>query len=57
MTEWHSGFVEANGIRLHYTRTGAGALRAKPPVVLAHGLPTPGRAGCRRQRHWRRTTT
>ena len=42
MTEWHSGFVEANGIRLHYTRTGAGALRAKPPVVLAHGFTNSG---------------
>ncbi|MDQ3905597.1 MAG: alpha/beta hydrolase [Actinomycetota bacterium] len=42
MMEWQSGFVEANGIRLHYTRTGAGLLRAKPPVVLAHGFTDSG---------------
>jgi pimeloyl-ACP methyl ester carboxylesterase len=31
---WTSGFCEANGIRLHYLRTGG----SKPPVVLLHGL-------------------
>lgn len=31
---WESGFVEANGIVLHYHRTGG----EKPPVVLAHGF-------------------
>ena len=31
---WESNTVEANGIRLHYTRTGG----AKPPLVLAHGI-------------------
>jgi N-formylmaleamate deformylase len=36
--EWQSGFVEANGIRLHYTRTGGD----KPPLVLAHGVTDDG---------------
>lgn len=30
---WQSGFLEVNGLRLHYTRTGGD----KPPLVLAHG--------------------
>jgi pimeloyl-ACP methyl ester carboxylesterase len=30
---WTEGYVMANGIRLHYWRTGG----AKPPLVLAHG--------------------
>ena len=30
---WTDGYVVANGIRLHYWRTGG----AKPPLVLAHG--------------------
>jgi pimeloyl-ACP methyl ester carboxylesterase len=34
VSDWVSGFVETNGIRLHYTRTGG----AKPPLVLAHGV-------------------
>jgi N-formylmaleamate deformylase len=34
MTNWADGSVEANGISLHYTRTG----RDKPPVVLCHGF-------------------
>jgi pimeloyl-ACP methyl ester carboxylesterase len=38
MTDWQAGDVEANGIRLHYTRTGG----AKPPVVLAHGVTDDG---------------
>jgi pimeloyl-ACP methyl ester carboxylesterase len=38
MGDWHAGDVEANGIRLHYTRTGG----AKPPVVLAHGVTDDG---------------
>jgi N-formylmaleamate deformylase len=39
MTEhWRSGFVEANGIRLHYTRTDGD----KPPLVLAHGVTDAG---------------
>jgi N-formylmaleamate deformylase len=36
--DWHSGEVDANGIRLHYTRTGG----SKPPVVLAHGVTDDG---------------
>lgn len=35
---WESGFVETNGIRLHYTRTGG----ERPPVVLAHGVTDSG---------------
>jgi pimeloyl-ACP methyl ester carboxylesterase len=35
---WRSGFVEANGIRLHYTRTDGD----KPPLVLAHGVTDAG---------------
>jgi pimeloyl-ACP methyl ester carboxylesterase len=38
MGEWEAGYVEANGIRLHYTRTGG----AKPAVVLAHGVTDDG---------------
>jgi N-formylmaleamate deformylase len=34
MSEWKSGTVHANGITLHYTRTGGD----KPPVVAAHGI-------------------
>ena len=34
MTDWFSGDVIANGIRIHYYRTGG----AKPPVVLSHGF-------------------
>src|SRR5262245_53781498 len=33
MAQWQDGYVEANGIRVHYTRTGGGG----PPVVLCHG--------------------
>ncbi len=33
MTEWYSGEVVANGIRIHYYRTGG----EKPPLVLNHG--------------------
>jgi pimeloyl-ACP methyl ester carboxylesterase len=38
MAQWQSGDVEANGIRLHYTRTGD----AQPPLVLAHGVTDDG---------------
>ena len=38
MSSWQSGYVEANGNRLHYTRTGG----AKPPLVLAHGVTDDG---------------
>ncbi len=34
MTTWIRGACEANGIRVHYLRTGG----ARPPVVLLHGL-------------------
>jgi N-formylmaleamate deformylase len=36
--DWQTGYVEANGLRLHYTRTGGD----KPPVVLAHGVTDAG---------------
>jgi pimeloyl-ACP methyl ester carboxylesterase len=32
---WTDGYVFANGIRIHYWRTGGGT--SKPPLVLAHG--------------------
>ncbi|CAN5864171.1 alpha/beta hydrolase [soil metagenome] len=35
---WQSGEIEANGLRLHYTRTGG----AKPAIVLAHGFSDDG---------------
>ena len=38
MSAWQSGDIRANGIRLHYTRTGG----AKPPIVLAHGFSDDG---------------
>ncbi len=34
MTNWTSGTCQANGIGIHYLRTGG----ARPPVVLLHGL-------------------
>lgn len=42
MERWQDRTIEVDGIRLHYTRTGAGTLRAKPPVVLAHGFTDSG---------------
>jgi pimeloyl-ACP methyl ester carboxylesterase len=33
-TGWRDGIVHANGIRLHYFRTGG----KRPPVVMAHGI-------------------
>ena len=33
MTDWQSGDVQANGIRMHYHRTGGD----RPPLVLNHG--------------------
>src|ERR1700719_2990387 len=36
--EWFSGDVGANGIRLHYYRTGGD----KPPIVLSHGATDDG---------------
>ena len=38
MTSWQSATVQANGLRLHYTRTGGD----KPPLVLAHGFSDAG---------------
>lgn len=35
---WQSAYVEVDGLRLHYTRTGGN----KPPVVLAHGFSDDG---------------
>ena len=34
MTKWMTGVCETNGIIIHNLRTG----RAKPPLVLLHGL-------------------
>lgn len=31
---WQSEYIEANGIKLHYTRTGG----TKPPMILLHGI-------------------
>ena len=33
MNAWRDGYVKANGIQLHYHRTGGD----KPPIVMAHG--------------------
>src|SRR5689334_19775137 len=38
MSSWQSAEVEANGLHLHYTRTGGD----KPPLVLAHGFSDDG---------------
>ncbi len=38
MAEWRTAICETNGIRMHYTRTGA----AKPPLILLHGLTANG---------------
>lgn len=38
MSSWQSGKVNANGIQLHYTRTGGN----KPALVLAHGFSDDG---------------
>ena len=35
---WQSNFVEANGLKLHYTRTGGN----KPAIVLLHGITDAG---------------
>jgi len=39
MTPWQSGDIQANGLRLHYTRAGQGG----PPLLLAHGFSDDGR--------------
>ena len=38
MTDWTTGNCEANGINIHYTRTGG----SKPPLILLHGLTANG---------------
>jgi pimeloyl-ACP methyl ester carboxylesterase len=38
MPEWYSGDVDANGVRIHYYRTGGD----KPPLVLSHGATDSG---------------
>lgn len=38
MSTWQTDYIESNGLRLHYTRTGGN----KPPVVLAHGFSDDG---------------
>lgn len=38
MTDWLDGYATANGIRLHYTRTGGD----KPPLLLLHGITDQG---------------
>lgn len=34
MTPWMDGYLNANGIKIHYHRTGGG----KPPLLLLHGI-------------------
>src|ERR1700737_1887966 len=43
MSEWTSGDVVANGVRLHYYRTGG----AKPAIVALHGITDSGRTWTR----------
>lgn len=38
MTEWFEGDVIANGVRLHYYRTGGHGGNAKPPLVIVTGV-------------------
>ncbi|HEX5416479.1 MAG TPA: alpha/beta hydrolase, partial [Chloroflexota bacterium] len=38
MSEWQSGDVVANGIKVHYYRTGGN----KPPIILSHGATDDG---------------
>ena len=38
MSTWQSAYIESNGIKLHFTRTGGG----KPPFILAHGFSDDG---------------
>ena len=38
MSDWQSGDLQVNGLRLHYTRTGG----AKPPLILVHGFTDDG---------------
>ena len=43
MSDWISGDIVANGVRLHYYRTGG----AKPPVMMLHGITDSGRTWSR----------
>ena len=43
MPQWQEGYVQSNGIRLHYTRTDGD----KAPMVLVHGLTDNGLAWTR----------
>jgi hypothetical protein len=43
MSNWFSGDVDANGVRIHYYRTGG----EKPPLVLSHGATDSGRCWTR----------
>jgi pimeloyl-ACP methyl ester carboxylesterase len=38
MNAWTDGYVQANGIRLHYYRTGGDVGDDKAPLLLAHGI-------------------
>lgn len=38
MPNWQSEYIETNGLKLHYTRTGG----AKPPFILTHGFSDDG---------------
>jgi pimeloyl-ACP methyl ester carboxylesterase len=38
MSTWQSEYLDVNGLRIHYTRTGGD----KPPLVLAHGFSDDG---------------
>lgn len=42
MTEWFESNVIANGVRLHYHRTGGHSGNAKPPLVIVTGVPPLG---------------
>ena len=42
MVLWESGYVEANGLKLHYRRSGRDS--GLPPLVTAHGISDDG--GC-----------
>jgi len=53
MSNWFSGDVDANGVRIHYYRTGG----EKPPLVLSHGRRTVAGAGLALRAIWSPTTT
>jgi pimeloyl-ACP methyl ester carboxylesterase len=48
MSNWFSGDVVANGIKIHYVRTGGN----KPPMVLLHGFTDNGLCWTRAARVW-----